>query len=302
VNVDEERPQPVIQLKPVDHDYYTRTQNKVNVLDADSEETRDINGFTLHFGRGTVLVHYHSYDQMYISNSEPKQQMLATETPPILMDTQLCWVEVPDDVENALVRKYQDYGLETGVDPDETGMAHLGYVAGLHAAEHATIQTAPLELRVDKDDLGGLATLVMDTHYTHNEYDEITDSIGESFEAAKHALEQRTQELGGRTCSGWFIYDGVEGGLGFARAIYDNFEALCERARDQLENCQCGQPNGCPACTFDENCGNDNKPLLRQSAVDVLNQLLGDADREDLSEYLPDDEYGGNRRPVVFYS
>lgn len=302
VNVDEDRPQPIIELKPVDCEYYTRSHNKVNVLDADSEESREINGFTLHFGHGTVLVHHHTYDQMYIGNSEPKQQMIPTETPPILMETQLCWIEVPEDVEAPLVRKYQEYGVETGVDPDQAGPAHLGYIAGLHAAEHATIQTAPLELRVDKNDLGGLSTLVMDTHYTHHAYDDIADSIRGSFEAATHALERRASELSGPTSSGWFIYDGVDGGLGFAHAIYDNFEALAERARDQLRDCNCGQPNGCPACTFDENCGNDNKPLLRASAIDVLNQLLGDDDRNDLSEHLPDDEYGGDRRPVIFYS
>ncbi|MFD1562397.1 DEAD/DEAH box helicase [Haloarchaeobius amylolyticus] len=301
VSVDEDRPQPVIELEPVDREYYTRSRNKVTVLDADSEQSRDINGFTLHFGRGTVVVHHHAYDQMYIGNSEPKQQLIPTETPPILMDTHLCWVEVPEDVELPLVRKYQEYGVETGVDPDQTGLAHLGYIAGLHAAEHATIQTAPLELRVDKNDLGGLATLVMDTHYTHPEYDDIADSIRGSFEAATHALERRTSDLSGHTASGWFIYDGVDGGLGFARAIYDDFEALAERARDQLRDCNCGQPNGCPACTFDENCGNDNKPLLRASAIDVLNQLLGDDDRDDLSEYRPED-HGGDRQPVVFYS
>ncbi len=302
VNIDEDRAQPIIELKPVDCEYYTRTRNKVNVLDAESEESRKVNGFTLHFGRGTVLVHHHSYDQLYIGNSEPKQQGIPTNVPPILMDTQLCWVEVPEDVETALARKYKNYGIETGVDPDQTDIVHLGYIAGLHAAEHATIQTAPLELRVDKNDLGGLATLVMDTHYAHPDYDEIADSIGESFEAAAHALEQRTQELTGRTASGWFIYDAVDGGLGFARAIYDNFEALAERARDQLRDCRCGQPNGCPACTFDENCGNDNKPLLRASAIDMLDQILGDADRDELIEHLPEDEYGGERRPVVFYS
>ncbi|MFA9427805.1 DEAD/DEAH box helicase [Natronorubrum sp. A-ect3] len=301
VTVDEDRPQPIIELEPVECEYYTRSRNKVNVLDADSEQSREINGFTLHFGRGTVLVHHHAYDQMYIGNSEPKQQLIPTENPPILMETQLCWVEVPEAVEKPLIRKYQDYGVETGVDSDQAGVAHLGYVAGLHAAEHATIQTAPLELRVDKNDLGGLATLVMDTHYTHPEYDDIADSIRDSFEAATHALEQRTSELSGRPSSGWFIYDGVDGGLGFARAIYDNFEALAERARDQLRDCSCGRPNGCPACTFDENCGNDNKPLLRASAIDVLNQLLGEDDLDDLSAHRSD-EHGGDRRPVVFYS
>lgn len=127
----------------------------------------------------------------------------------------------------------------------------------------------------------------METRYTHPDYDEISDSIGESVEAATHALERRTRELSDRTASGWFIYDGVDGGLDFARAIYERFEALAERARDQLRDCHCGQPNGCPACTFNEHCG--NYTVNRSSAplrlrIDVLNELLGE-------------EYGGERRP-----
>ena len=300
VAVDEDRPRPVVELQPVDCDYYTRTRTRVNVLDAESERSRKVNGFTIHFGRGTVLVHHHAYDERSVENSQPGRQGVSTGSPPLLMDTQLCWVEVPERVERALARKYSDHGVETGVDPDETGITHLGYVAGLHAAEHATIQTAPLELRVDKADLGGLATLVLDSHYARPD-DDIGDSVGESFEAAERALTERARQLDGSTTSGWFIYDGVDGGLGFARAIYEQFEALAERARDQLATCRCGRPNGCPACTFDENCGNDNKPLLRAAAVDVLDQLLGDADRERLEAYL-DDSYGGDRRPVVFYS
>lgn len=314
VAVDEDRPQPVIELEPVDREYYTRTRSEVNVLDARSEETRDVNGFTLHFGRGTVLVHHHSYDQVSVETGDRRQQMLPTETPPILMETQLCWVEVPETVETALIRKYGEYGIETGVEPDADLLKapHLGYIAGLHAAEHATIQTAPLELRVDKRDLGGLSTLVLDTHYTRRddgegegmgkEKGDLEDVTGTSLAAVERALQQRAREMDGGTASGWFIYDGVEGGLGFARAIFENFEALATHARDQLRDCRCGRPNGCPACTFDENCGHDNAPLLRASAVDVLDQLLGDADRYDLAEYLPGDERGGERRPALFYS
>jgi len=301
VNVDEDRPQPVIELAPTDCEYYTKTKSKVNVLDAESETSREINGFTLHFGTGTVLVHHATYDQVSVGNGDTKEANLETGSPPIPMETQLCWVEVPTEVEEPLVRKYRDYGVETGMDPEEAGAPHLGYVAGLHAAEHATIQTAPLELRVDKNDLGGLSTLVMDSHYASPEYDDISDSVGDSFEAAARALEQRSAELTGENASGWFIYDGVDGGLGFARAIYENFEALCERARDQLQECSCGRPNGCPACTFDENCGNDNKPLLRESAIDVLDHLLGEQTPADLTEHAPEDD-GEDRRPVVFYA
>jgi DEAD/DEAH box helicase domain-containing protein len=299
VALDEDRPQPVIELEPVDCDYYTRTRRKVTVLDADSERSRDINGFELHFGRGTVLVHHHTYDQLQVGSSEPKRQGIPTGTPPLRMDTQLCWLEVPEAIETPLVHKYRGFGVETGVDPENADPPHLGYVAGLHAAEHATIQAAPLELRVDKADLGGLSTLVMDSHYAQAG-DDVTTTAGNSFEAAVHVLEQRAADRSGRPASGWFIYDGVEGGLGFARAIYDTFETLAARARDRLRDCDCGRPNGCPACTFDEQCGNDNRPLLRAAAVDVLDCLLGD--RDALDAHRPAESVGGDRRPVVFYS
>ena len=302
VAIDEDRHQPRIEIAPIDVDYYTRTRSDVTVMDAESEETRTVNGFRLHFGRGTVLAHHHAYDRVSIRNSETESAGIPTENPPISMETQLCWVEVPEEIERTLVRKYAEYGIETGVDPDAAESPHLGYVAGLHAAEHATIQTAPLELRVDKNDLGGLATLVLDTHYAHHDYSPLADSAGESLAAAEHALIRRNRQLEATPSSGWFIYDGIEGGLGFARAIYDSFEALSERARDQLRDCRCGRPNGCPACTFDENCGNDNQPLLRESAVDVLNLLLGETTLEAFEESRPDTEYGGDRRPVVFYS
>lgn len=309
VAVSDSRATPVIELAPVDVDYYTRTRTDVNVVDADSEESRTVNGFELHFGRGTVLVHHDAYDRVSIGNSETVEAGIPTGTDPIAMETQLCWVEVPKAVERTLVETYRDYGVETGVDADAADPPHLGYVAGLHAAEHATIQTAPLELRVDKSDLGGLATLVLDSHYaaegTSSRDADTTPgdgSIHESLRAAEHEIDARSRRLDGPPASGWFIYDGVEGGLGFARAIYESFEALAARARDQLRECRCGRPNGCPACTFDENCGNDNRPLLRASAIDTLELLLGEASIESFDAYDPDRDAEGDRRPALFYS
>lgn len=301
VAVDEDRPNPVIHVRPADTDYYTTAHGEVTVIDAESEESRDVNGFTLHFGTGTVLVHYASYDKRYLGNGKPAEQGLPTGNPPITMQTRLCWVEVPDELETTLVRKYSEYGLETGVDPEAAQIPQLGYIAGLHAAEHAMIKTAPLELMLDKNDVGGLSTLVLDTHYLQPELESV-DVDGLSLEAAQHRLETRTQRLDEGVSSGWFIYDGIEGGVGFSKAIYDRFESLAARARDSLRDCSCGQPNGCPACTFDENCGNDNKPLLRASAVDVFDLLLSEKKPSEFEEYLPDEEYGGHRRPAIFYS
>ncbi|AFZ74486.1 DEAD/DEAH box helicase [Natronobacterium gregoryi] len=310
VDVDHDAPQPTVTLQPTDVDYYTRSRTDVTVLDAVSERSREVGDFTLHFGQGRVLVYHGTYDQVAIHGGQKQKQAIPTENPPLAMETQLCWLEVPQEVERALIEKYRDFSvpeLEDGF----AGTAHLGYAGGLHAAEHATIGVAPLELMVDKRDLGGLATLTIDSHLDQDEPTEDKAGFGtpaddgdtpQNIAAAEATVREIAMGLERPPASGWFIYDGVEGGLGFARAIYENFEAVARRARHLIADCDCGDPGGCPACVMDDQCGNDNQPLHRGAAVDVLDQLLGNEDRSALEAHLPDEEYGGDRRPPLFYA
>ncbi|MFC6717461.1 DEAD/DEAH box helicase [Natrialbaceae archaeon GCM10025810] len=305
--VDHDSPRPTVTVRPTDVDYYTTTRTDVTVLDAVSEESREIGDFTLHFGRGRVLVYHGTYDEVEVHGGKRKAQAIPTDNPPLSMDTQLCWLEVPDYVETALVEKYRDFSIPD-LDSGLAETAHLGYAGGLHAAEHATIGVAPLELMVDKRDLGGLATLTIDSHLERavaSEEDEAARNSGrtpENVAAAEATVRAIANDLEREPKSGWFIYDGVEGGLGFARAIYENFEAVAKRARDHVAGCDCGLVGGCPACVMDEQCGNDNQPLHRHAAVDVLDQLLGNAGLEALEAHLPEDEHGGERRPPLFYA
>ncbi len=312
VAVDHGSPRPSVTVQPTNVDYYTRTRTDVTVLDAVSEESREIGDFTLHFGRGRVLVYHGTYDEVGIHDGTTKSRAIPTENPPLSMETQLCWLEVPKRLERGLVEKYREFSL-----PDlEDGLAetaHLGYAGGLHAAEHAIIGVAPLELMVDKRDLGGLATLSIDSHLDQDAGGDARDGpsgIGpdgsddapRNIAAAEATVREIAMDLEREPASGWFVYDGIEGGLGFARAIYDNYEAVAERARELIAGCDCGTVGGCPACVMDDQCGNDNQPLHREAAVDVLDQLLGDADETALEPYLPDEEYGGDRRPPLFYA
>ncbi|WP_339103794.1 DEAD/DEAH box helicase [Haloterrigena salinisoli] len=312
--VDHDAPRPSVTVRPTDVDYYTRTRTDVTVLDAVSEESREIGDFTLHFGRGRVLVYHGSYDKVAVHGGKRKEQGISTENPPLEMETQLCWLEVPQRIETALIEKYRDFEvpeLEDGL----AGTAHLGYAGGLHAAEHATIGVAPLELMVDKRDLGGLATLTIDSHLDQ-EADADADAGSQfgtagspggdgaprNIAAAEATVREIANGLERTPASGWFIYDGIEGGLGFARAIYENYEAVAERARELIADCDCGNVDGCPACVMDDQCGNDNQPLHRDAAVDVLDQLLGNEGEAALEAYLPDEEHGGDRRPPLFYA
>lgn len=307
--VDHDSPRPSVTLRPTNADYYTRTQTDVTVLDAVSEESRAIGDFTLHFGRGRVLVYHGTYDKVAIHGGQKREQAIPTDNPPLSMDTQLCWLEVPQAVEDALVEKYRDVSIPE-LEDGFAGTAHLGYAGGLHAAEHATIGVAPLELMVDKRDLGGLATLTIDSHLdpdADSSEDErrgraVDDDAPKNIAAAEATVREIAMGLEHQPASGWFIYDGIEGGLGFARAIYENYEAVAERARDLIADCDCGNVGGCPACVMDEQCGNDNQPLHRGAAVDVLDQLLGNADLGALEEHTTEEEYGGDRRPPLFHA
>lgn len=44
-----------------------------------------------------------------------------------------------------------------------------------------------------------------------------------------------------------YLYDAFPGGVGFARRIFDQFEEICDSARQHLSICPC--PHGCPSCT-----------------------------------------------------
>ncbi|MDG5819002.1 DEAD/DEAH box helicase [Natronococcus sp. A-GB7] len=307
VGVDHDSPRPTVTLRPTDADCYTRTRTDVTVLDAVPEESREIGDFALHFGRGRVLVYHGTYDRVDVDSGDPKEQGIPTENPPLSIETQLCWLEVPDRVERALVERYREFSLEDedgdGDGNEPAATAHLGYAGGLHAAEHATIGVAPLELMVDKRDLGGLATLSIDSHLERERGENGTtgERAPRNVAAAEATVREIADGLEHEPKSGWFIYDGIDGGLGFSRAIYENFEAVAERARELIADCDCGRVDGCPACVMDDQCGNDNQPLHREAAVDVLDRLLGNEDREAL-EAPAETEPGGDRRPPLFYS
>ncbi|ESS06987.1 MAG: distinct helicase family with a unique C-terminal domain including a metal-binding cysteine cluster, partial [uncultured archaeon A07HB70] len=116
------------------------------------------------------------------------------------------------------------------------------YGGGLHAAEHGVIQLAPLELMIDNADVGGLSTLGHD-HET----------------------------VPGPT---WFVHDGIDGGVGFAKAIYEQFDTLASRTREHITDCSCDRRRGCPLCVMSEHCGNNNDPLDKAAGRLILDDVL----------------------------
>jgi len=88
--------------------------------------------------------------------------------------------------------------------------------------------------------------------------------------------------------SGWFIYDGIEGGLGFSRSIYEHFEDVAQRAHDLIVDCSCGRDEGVSRLYDGRPLRKRQPPTVLSVQLDVLEHLLGDQEEDDLNEHLPE--------------
>lgn len=114
----------------------------------------------------------------------------------------------------------------------------LHFMGGLHAFEHVLISVFPLLVLCDRNDVGGISC-------PHHEQTE------------------------GATI---FIYDGYSGGSGLSAEAYKKAEKLMRQSLDIVDSCEC--ENGCPSCVHSPKCGSGNKPIDKESCLQLINAVL----------------------------
>lgn len=226
--LNEDGQQPYVKIKPVNVGYYTQAMSETTIENLNPDRSRELtDGVTLHWGTGTVTIQYDGYKKKSMNSNKAEPQIYGIDLPPIEMETQVTWVEINDD----MIQNMKDEA--TTAEEQSHKEAVLG---GLHGMKNGVISLAPLELRMDKQDLGGLSEL----HHPERDWN-----------------------------GGFFIYDGVSGGVGFARAIYEKFETIAGRVDETITTCTCTGLDGCPACIMESSCGSGNEPLNTVEANNI---------------------------------
>ncbi len=146
--------------------------------------------------------------------------------------------EVPLDLPPRHLRTKAVWWTLSEAQVEATGMAWPDLGGCLHAAEHASIGLLPLFATCDRWDIGGVST----------------------------ALHEDT---GLPTV---FVYDGQQGGAGFAERGYARAAEWLLATRAAIAACECAA--GCPACVQSPKCGNGNVPLDKAGVIRVLDTLL----------------------------
>lgn len=235
---------PRVVLEPVDTDYYTVTLRETAIEDIEKTDERQVGELKACRGTGTVTIHYYGYKKKRMMD-DAVVGTEDTDLEPISINTQVCWIEISEGVKDELLelaeQKLMDGVWELRDDWSsrmEATMYH--YHGALHAVEHSLIHMLPLLMLIDEKDVGGISTSLH-------------------------------PEIG---CGAVFIYDGIDGGVGFAHDAYKRIGGLAEKARQRLDECSCQGVRGCPACTFSADCGNDNDPLNRPLAVTALDRIV----------------------------
>ncbi|HEX9517103.1 MAG TPA: DEAD/DEAH box helicase [Streptosporangiaceae bacterium] len=149
--------------------------------------------------------------------------------------------EYPLDLPSRTLRTRAVWWTASPAQRDALASTGIDLPGAAHAAEHAAIGLLPLVAACDRWDVGGVST---DHH----------------------------QQTGRLTV---FVYDGHDGGAGFAERGFAAVEPWLRATALAIADCECTA--GCPSCIQSPKCGSGNEPLSKAGSLALLGRLLSGA-------------------------
>ncbi|MGB3128384.1 MAG: DEAD/DEAH box helicase [Dehalococcoidia bacterium] len=205
---------------PTDVPYYTQTKDITDISIIRTGLEKSIHGIMMHLGEVEVTTTVLGFKKKRIFTEEVIGEE-PLDLPPHIFSSVALWFDIPPQVEGKLAA------------------AGLDIAGGLHATEHATIALLPLFALCDRNDIGGVSTLL-------------------------HPDTGKAQI---------FIYDAYPGGIGIAEKGFELITELWRATLKAISECPCRE--GCPGCIHSPKCGNNNEPLDKKAAVMILEELVG---------------------------
>jgi len=207
-----------VRVSLADVDYYTRVRSHKDTEIIEVWEEKPVWGTTVAVGRLKVTEQVTGYERWRIKTHR-RIDRIPLDLPEQTFETQGLWFKIPWHVQSA------------------TESAHLHFMGGIHAMEHAAIGMFPLIVMTDRNDLGGISI-----------------PLHPQLESAAV-----------------FIYDGVPGGAGLSRQAFLRARSLLSVTLKAIQGCACS--NGCPSCVHSPKCGSGNRPIDKAAAVFVLKAM-----------------------------
>ena len=200
-------------VQKVNSNYYTEPHKPGSItilMEHEHVQEHRINRF---FGDVRVTVMITGFKMVEFNTH---QNLGFTDLPEILrtkMETEACWIEIPDIVVRTFVATGKAPALEQG--PPAGKVPRFDYTEGLI---HCMKAAAAMLVMATDTDLGG----------------DILSFVDVETKQTKYAV---------------VLYDGYPGGLGFSEKVFDYIGLIIQNAGTLVKSCTC--KNGCPVCVGD---------------------------------------------------
>ncbi len=200
-------------IKEVDSNYYTEPHKPGEIVVLTEHEHIQKNRINSFFGDVRVTVNITGYKMIEFNTHQNLGFTDLTEILRTKMDTEACWIEIPDIV----VQTFIATGKAPALNPESAPrkVPRYDYSDGI---VHCLKASAAMHVMANENDLEG--------------------SIFSFFDK----VEQKSKYA-------VVLYDSYPGGLGFAEKAFDHIDQIIQNAGNLLKDCGC--KNGCPVCVGD---------------------------------------------------